>query len=123
MNLAELLDTLTAEHVHVAFIPTPRPGAWYHRERLIVIDSGLTPVTQKCVLAHELVHVVRDDKGPQREAVEVLVNREAARLLISPSEYALAERVYGPNCYCLAEELSVTENTIRSYQSLLETAA
>lgn len=76
-------------------------------------------MTQKCVLAHELVHVVRGDKGAQHPGVERLVDREAARLLIPCAEYALAERVYGPNRYRLAEELHVTQHTISAYQSLL----
>lgn len=122
MNLAELLDTLTAEHVHVTFQPTPRPGAWYHRERLIVIDSGLTAVTQKCVLAHELVHVRRRDEGPQSLRVERRVDEVAAALLVSPAEYAIVERVYGPHPARLAVELGVTRRTVEAYQRSLSIA-
>ena len=46
-----------------------------------------------------------------------------ASLLISPTEYMLAERMYGPYAPKLAVELGVTQQIVRAYQQTLRVTA
>lgn len=95
-------------------------GYYNHRERLIVIRQGLSYPQRRTALAHELVHARRGDDGHQGPQVERRVNQATARLLISPIEYALAERIHGPNVAAIARELDVTQALVQAYVSLLQ---
>ena len=44
---------------------------------------------------------------------------ETARLLISPTEYALAERMYDGNVWRIADELEVTLSLVSDYKEML----
>ena len=55
--------------------------------------------------------------------VESLCDEEAARFLISPAEYALAESIYGPHPAQIATELGVTQTIIEAYQRTIRIAA
>ncbi|RBQ00032.1 hypothetical protein [Bifidobacterium xylocopae] len=46
--------------------------------------------------------------------------RQTAQLLISPTEYRIAERIYDGDAYQIACELDVTLQVTRDYQQLLE---
>jgi hypothetical protein len=46
-----------------------------------------------------------------------------ASLLISPTEYMLTERLYGPCVPKLAVELGVTQQIVRAYQQTLRVTA
>ena len=118
----DLIDELTREGVHVALMPFVLPGAYFRHERLVVIDSRRPPIEQRCVLAHELVHVRRGDEGPQCQAVEALVDEKAALLLIRPAEYVVAESLVGPCPAALAGELDVTSRIVEAYQRVLDRA-
>lgn len=48
-----------------------------------------------CALAQELGHAHYGAPASHRPRYELRANRFAARLLISPVEYAMAERAYG----------------------------
>ena len=82
-----------------------------------MIDSRQTRAGQLAALAHETIHARRGDSGPQPSHVEDLVDELAAKLLISPIEYALAERVYGSRPAALAAELGVTQRMVEAWRS------
>lgn len=117
MTLNDLIAQIEQTGINVVFLPFPLPGIYYHRERLVVIDSRARACEQRATLTHELVHVLRKDNGPQPPHIEALVDRTAARLLISPVEYALAERLVGCEAGALAEELDVPVWVIHAWQT------
>jgi len=71
-------------------------GLYHHHEREISLRHGLTDAEGRSTLAHELVHAERGDVGLSEAALnarqELLVEREAARRLISLQELADAVR-------------------------------
>ena len=71
------------------------------------------------VLAHELGHYTLGHTCAQSIHGERLADEWAAQLLISPSEYRMAELVHGTNTYDLARELEVTDRLVRAYQGTL----
>lgn len=109
--------------VETRMLPGTVRGLYVFQSRLVIIHSNLSDVQRRCTLAHELTHVRRGDNGHQPSHVEARVNRQAAQLLISPAEYALAEQVYGPSVLLIAKELGVTPTTVNAYRQTLEAAA
>ena len=118
-----LLDLARKYDVKVVRSVLPRNilGCWLPRQRTIHVDSRLTPIELRSVLAHELGHVhhghlcdsmpsLGSDAGRERQA-----DRFAARFLIDPGEYARLERV-NPDQHFLADELGVTVDLIRVYE-------
>lgn len=99
----------------MVFAPFPLAGAYYHDTGLIVIDSRLPETSQRATLAHEYVHALRGHDGPQSASMERCVDRQAARLLISPAEYALAEHLHEGNAAGIAEELGVPVWVVVAY--------
>lgn len=119
MRVEELVVACHRIGVHVAVKPFIYDGAYYHRRGLIVVDSRLPAVAQRCVLAHEYVHALYGHDGHQDAAVERRVTRDAARLLISSADYRLAERMYEGDVWLVAEELNVTVEFVHAYQEWL----
>lgn len=97
-------------------------GAYFHRERLIVIDARLSPVRTRETLAHEYVHAVCGHDGQQLPAVEEWVDRRAAFLLIDPDAYARAEQIHEGNIAGIAEELGVTLECVSLFRAQHEPA-
>ncbi|MBS6948493.1 ImmA/IrrE family metallo-endopeptidase [Bifidobacterium scardovii] len=98
-------------------LPGNMMGCYSERTRTILIDRRLPYVAKRCVLVHELVHWQHgDDRCGLHEQ---RTREETARLLISPLEYAMAERLYEGNIWGIADELSVTTNIINDYQTML----
>lgn len=90
-------------------------GAWSREHRAVVIASGLSPIQERCVLAHELEHVWADDAdcGNRAQTVhqEQRADLEAARKLIAISDLAVvAQRA--PDLHVAAVELMVTERIL-----------
>ncbi|SDJ74897.1 ImmA/IrrE family metallo-endopeptidase [Streptomyces indicus] len=94
---------------------------WFPHRRAIVVASGLTRVQERCVLAHELEHVLADDgecipHDSLREHITVRQERiadiRAARKLIALSDLA---RVlpWATSYEEAAAELDVTERMLR----------
>ena len=110
MTENDLIQELAGMGVHVVYLPYRLAGG------LIVIDSRQTRAGQLAALAHETIHARRGDSGPQPSHVEDLVDELAAKLLISPIEYALAERVYGSRPAALAAELGVTQRMVEAWR-------
>lgn len=90
-------------------------GAWSLDRRRIVIASGLSATQERCVLAHELEHVLAGDVDCTDRSLSIRQERradlEAARKLIGISDLAeLAQ--WAPDVYTAAAELNVTERML-----------
>ncbi|MCF2705841.1 ImmA/IrrE family metallo-endopeptidase [Arcanobacterium haemolyticum] len=122
MTENQLIADLERQGVHVVYLPFPTAGVYYHAQRLIIIDTRQPPSCQLAALAHEYVHAKHEHDGCQREEVELHVDEEAARLIISPAEYALAEQLYEPHPATIADELGVSTSLVEAYQRTLAKA-
>ncbi|PJM79969.1 ImmA/IrrE family metallo-endopeptidase [Bifidobacterium scaligerum] len=91
-------------------------GVYSRSQDTILIDRSMTYTRKRCTLVHELVHRMYQDEGHEREHRCRLMT---ARLLISPTEYALAERIYEGERFQMAEELNVTPEVIDDYREYL----
>lgn len=91
---------------------------------LITLRSDLGPVARRVTLAHEIAHHLAGDEPTEDVVLDARQERraweQAARWLISPVEYQLAERVHGPHEGALAHELGVTTHLIRVWRGLHE---
>lgn len=103
----------------VFFLPLEGYDGFLATPRDIIVNSRLHSGYQREVLAHELGHVYHghDWRHPHDEARdERQADAYAARLLISPLEYAAAERVYGPHLGALAEALHVSVEIVQAWR-------
>lgn len=117
MTNVDLISSIEQAGASVVFLPSfSLPGAFHARKNLVIINSTMPAREQRATLAHELIHVLRKDDGPQPPHIEALVDRAAARLLISPIEYQIAERIVGCVPGALAEELDVPVWVIHAWQ-------
>ncbi|NGO69170.1 ImmA/IrrE family metallo-endopeptidase [Streptomyces boncukensis] len=91
-------------------------GAWSYTRRKIVIASGLSLVQERCVLAHEVEHVIaaHDGCGDGQLAVrqERLADLEAARKLVAISDLCEVAQ-WADDIRLAAHELQVTERMLR----------
>ena len=99
------------------------PGWYDHHRRIISTRRGQSIGQYKSVLAHELGHAHYNDPPGHHGAHELRADRFAARLFISPVEYATAETIYGPHPATLANELGVTVKVLKTWQTLYERTA
>lgn len=86
---------------------------------LVVLNPNRSQLTKRVTLAHEMGHwhhghdwTTRHD----RECDEREADLYAAKLLISPTEYALAERLHGPHPGAIATELGVTRRLVELWR-------
>ena len=93
-----------------------RRGLYCDERRTIWLNLCMTEAVETSTLLHEAAHAHFRDRGndPRQEA---RADRWAARRLISPVEYALAERLVGPHPGALAEELGVARWVVETFQS------
>lgn len=98
-------------------LPNGMMGCYSERTRTILIDRRLPYVAKRCTLVHELVHWSHGDDRCGLH--EMRTRAETARLLISPTEYALAERMYDGNVWRIADELEVTLSLVSDYKEML----
>lgn len=96
----------------------------YYGRGIISLRRNLGPKNYRCTLAHELAHHALDHDpaatGWVHDRQERQANEWAARLLISPTEYQLAEQLYGPHPAHLAAELGVTVKVLKTWTSIYE---
>lgn len=105
-------------------LPSGILGLYCDERRLILLDEDLNGRQRRCALQHELVHAEHHDRacqGTDGGRVERRTRLETARRLISPIDYAVAERVHEDgDPRALALELDVTVQVVRDYQRLLD---
>lgn len=92
-------------------------GAWSRDQRnTIVIASGLSAVQERCVLAHELEHVLADDTECGGQIASLRQERradiEASRKLVAISDLAEVAQ-WAPDIQSAADELHVTERMLQ----------
>jgi hypothetical protein len=99
-----------------------RKGEYRHRDRLIVVRTGLSLRQERCTLAHEIQHALaghrRSPFGLVNARQEAYADRMAAWHLICPLEYAAAEHLNGAHAGALADELDVTLHMLRVWRSV-----
>lgn len=97
-------------------------GVWSPQDQAVVIADGLTAVQERCVLAHELEHVLAGDAGcagSRGVRAELLADRRAARKLIGVTDFYRAMQ-WAADEHQLAEELQVTTWMVRARYADLE---
>lgn len=116
-RFARLADLCAAQGVRIAWVDLSpqRHGQYKRRDRLIELNRTLVLRQLVPVLAHEYAHFVHDDAcstiAAERRAWEY-----AARMLITPADYARAERVVGPHPNAIAAELDLTAVIVRAWR-------
>ncbi|WP_242500493.1 ImmA/IrrE family metallo-endopeptidase [Bifidobacterium pseudolongum] len=101
-------------------LPSGYEGLYAAGLDLIVLDSRLTDVQRRCVLAHEISHARHHDAGCRCDRwTEQRADMEAAAMLISPMEFAYAEAVYEGNTVGMARELNVLPWVVQAYRERL----
>lgn len=104
--------------VATACLPEPLRGVYDWRAEMVVYDYRLTPVEQRCVLAHELGHVYYGHTRFGDRAAEDAADVYAAWLLIDPDEYVAAEMI-DPAPAAIADELGVEARIVQAWESRL----
>ena len=117
-NLTALIDVAEARGYQVRWHRGGPKAAWLPHQRAVTLRHGLDDVTALCSLAHELGHAHYGDPPGCDPRLEARADRFAARLLISPVEYAMAERAYGPHPAHIAHELGVTIHLVDVWRSM-----
>lgn len=92
-----------------------RRGEYWRDNDLIVLSTRLTQRQAVVCLAHEIAHAHFGDTC-STPAIERRAWEYAAGFLISPQEYAEAERMVGCHPAALALELDVTVKLIRAWR-------
>lgn len=93
-------------------------AGWQPYRHAITLRLGMSDTATVCSLAHELGHAHYGDPPGHHGPTELRADRFAAKLLISPTEYALTESLYGPHPARLAHELGVTVKVLKTWQTL-----
>lgn len=117
-DLDALIEVAEARGYRVCWHRGGPKAAWLPHRQAITIRYGLDDATALCALAHELGHAHYGDPPGHHGPRETRADRFAARLLISPTEYAAAEAVYGPHPARIATEIGVTKHIIETWQRL-----
>lgn len=100
-------------------------GVWSPEHRAVVVACGLSPVEERCVLAHEIEHILAGDTGcggADGMRAERQADLRAARKLIGLSDFCEA-RQWASDEQELAAELSVTVWVLRARHADLEGTA
>jgi Zn-dependent peptidase ImmA (M78 family) len=100
-------------------------GVWSPQDQAVVVADGLSPIQERCVIAHELEHVLAGDMGcagSRGVRAELLADRRAARKLVAVSDFYRAAQ-WAADEHELAEELQVTTWMVRARWADLEGGA
>lgn len=123
INIDALIDVAQARGYRIRWHRGGPKAAWVPHKRTITLRVGMDDVATLCSLAHELGHAHYGDPPGHHGAHELRADRFAARILVSPTEYATAEALYGPQPSLIAHELGVTVKVLKTWQSLYERQA
>jgi len=118
----ELLAAASEMGLHVKFTNLGRRAGEVRRSGLVLINDRKSAITQKVALAHEMGHwhhnhdwsAAHDVPHDERQA-----DAFAARLLIPPDEYALAEKLYDGHVGAIARELEVTTPIVQALRDVV----
>ena len=117
-NLDALIDVAETRGYHVRWHRGGPKAAWLPHQHAVSLRHGMSDADTLCALAHELGHAHYNDPPGHHGAHEQRADRFAARLLISPVEYAMAEHAYGPHPAHIAHELGVTTHLINVWRAM-----
>lgn len=120
INVDALIDAAQARSYRIRWHRGGPKAAWMPHRNTITLRVGMDDVTTLCSLAHELGHAHYSHPPGHYGAQERQADEFAARLLISPVDYALAERLHGPHPAAIAHELGVTIHLTTIWKSLYE---
>ena len=98
-------------------IPGTTCGLYCDRLNTIWLADWLNDRQRLCTLCHELVHAKYRDLGC---GTRFGVKCETALMLISPSEFAMAERMWDGDTWHMAAELDVTMQVLTDYRQILK---
>ena len=118
INVEALIDVAQARGYRIRWHRGGPKAAWVPRQNAITVQIGMDDATTLCSLAHELGHAHYGDPPGHHGAHELRADRFAARLLITPHDYATTEAIYGPHPSVLAHELGVTVKVLKTWQSM-----
>lgn len=117
--MQQLIDHAATLECRVVFLPLEHYDGIVAAPHEIVVNSRLHGDFQREVLAHELGHVWHGHdwrRRHDRERDERQADEYAATLLITPEEYARAERDHGPHLGALAQALRVSTQMIEAWR-------
>lgn len=117
--MQNLIDHAAAMGLRVKWRDLGRRSGQVHSSGLILLNPRKTQFTQRITLAHEIGHAAlrhdwtdaHDVERDERDA-----DTYAARLLISPADYAFAERIVGEHTGALAQELGVSPRLVELWR-------
>ncbi|GAA2237362.1 hypothetical protein GCM10010401_06880 [Rarobacter faecitabidus] len=121
LTVDDLLDLAAHNGVRVRSADLGEISGYYDDDsRCITLDICLATYQVRSTMAHELSHARHRDR-PLREprahkVREERADAEAARMLISPEAYAMAEAEHGPHAGAIACELGVTRKIVLAFQ-------
>lgn len=113
-----LIDVSEARGYRVRWHRGGPKAAWLPHKATITLRHGMSDADTLCALAHELGHAHYGDPAGHDPRLEARADRFAARLLISPVEYAAAERAYGAHPAHIAHELGVTVHLVDVWRTM-----
>lgn len=106
-------------NVYELALPADLEGGYDAANNRILSDK-LSPVQHRCVLAHEISHAKHRDRGGHADRyTERRADMEAARMLISQTDYIAAELLYDSDECAIARELNVMPWVIKAYKQWL----
>lgn len=120
-DLESLAHTLRVAIYDTHDLPEHVNGLYIHKNRLILLRKNLDYWNRRCTLAHELGHAIRGDvpvSGVFCAHIERRADEFAARLLISPIEYQLAEALHDGHVGGIAYELEVTPHLVEVWRGM-----
>ncbi|MGX1738579.1 ImmA/IrrE family metallo-endopeptidase [Corynebacterium flavescens] len=119
-NLDALIDVAEGRGYRVLWHRRGPKAAWLPRRHAVTLQVGMGDADTLCSLAHELGHAHYNDPPGHFGPHEIRADRFAAKLLVSPIDYAAAEALYGPHHTLLAHELGVTVKVLKTWTTLYE---
>ncbi|QJC22037.1 ImmA/IrrE family metallo-endopeptidase [Arcanobacterium buesumense] len=122
MTVEELEQFIESHGVKIVYTPQLETCGGYSKQHQTIYMPGSyqsLPKNALSVLAHEYAHHLLGHDGPQPPTEEERADRLAAQLIISPTEYELAEKLHEGQLSAIAEELGVTTWIVKAYQRCL----
>lgn len=119
----EVMRQLEAEGAQILEAPNLPRGWWAATSRklgVIYLRPNLNERQLLAALLHETQHWDAGHDGHQTSAIENRISETVASILIDKTDYATAERLYGPHPAILARELDTTRSVIEAWQRRLD---